>query len=306
MALDPATPFLNKQFVDRNIKQLIEEQMVWEGLVQKQSVNALSVLYYKEQYFDIETPNDTAMSKTLDPNMRMPNYRAEHSRFPHADIGAPKEYNLRLYQLALEMDYSEEELKYADMENRVMKKQEKLANFFASHVNNLLGNILSENWSATPSGIQYDAVASGDEWSLGATDSTVDPIRDIMNAVELIDDIGGYNYKPTMMLTSKQSYYDLLAWFVGKDYAYHFEQPYTNKEVLMVLGLAVKPTNMVKRDFALVGDFKAAGIMFEAEPVETNTYYMDDTRDYHIQVTRRFNYALTDPKAICSIPNTVA
>jgi hypothetical protein len=305
MAL-PNEAFLQKEFVDRNIKQLLEEDMIWEPYLSKQGTDSLVVLYYKEQYYDIETPNDAALGRTIDPEARTPQYRAEHSRFPHASAGIPKEYNLRLYQIALEMDYSEEEMKYADLENRVLKKQEKLANYFASYTNNLLGNTLTETWSTSPSAIQQVDVGSGDEWSLGPGDATVDPIKDIMSSIELIDDIAGYNYKPNVCITSKQSYYDLLLWFTAKDYAYSFEQPYTAKEILNVLGLKIVKSNMVKRDFAVVADFKSCGTLFEAEPVETRVYHMDETRDYHIQITRRFNFALTDPKAICTISNTVA
>jgi hypothetical protein len=299
MAL-PNEVFMEKIFVDRNIKQLVEDELVWEKYLTKQVVGPNPVvLYYREQYFDVETPNDVALSKTLDPGMRTPAYRSEHGLFPHADAGVPKEYNLRLYQLALEMDYSEEEIKFAELENRVLKKQEKLANYFASHVNNLLGGILAETWSATPSGIQY--ITTSAVWS---TYTSSDPIKDIMDAIEKVDDVAGYNYKPDAMLCSKQSYYDLLLYFSEKNYEYMFDKPNTRQEVLQALGLNIVKTNMVKRDYAMVGDLKAAGVLFESEPVETRVYFEDDTRDYHMQVTRRFNYALTDPKAICMIVNT--
>lgn len=299
MAL-PNEVFMEKIFVDKNIKQLVEENLIWESYLTKQTVDSPVVLYYREQYFDIETPNDSALSKTMDPGDRAPNYRGQHSLFPHADAGVPKEYNLRLYQLALEMDYAEEEMKYASLENRVLKKQEKLANYFASHVNNLLGNTLTENFSSTPTSIQCTTTSA--KWS---TYTSSDVISDVLGAVEKIDDLAGYNYSPNVMLTSKQSYYDLVLYFAEHDYEYKFKEPYAKKEVMQVLGLDVVKTNMVKRDLAIVGDFKACGTLFEAEPVETHTYFMDATRDYHMQVTRRFNFALSDPKAICTIVDTV-
>lgn len=297
--------WLNKIFVDKRIKQLIEEDFRWESYLTKQAVDSLIVLYYKEQYFVFETPNDAALGKTLDPKGRAPANRAEGGAFPHADISVPVEDNLRLYQLALEMDWTEEELKYQSLENRVLKKQERLSQYFTSEINTRLGNILTESWSTSPTSIQQVSIASGDEWSLGPTDETVVPYKDILDAVELIDDVAGYDYSPTGMFVSKQSYYDLLLWLTAKDYQYQFQGLNTKHEVLQFLGLDVIKTNMVKRDFAIVADFKACGILYESEPVRTHTYFTDEDHMHHAQIMRTFNFALTDPKAVCTIKNTV-
>jgi hypothetical protein len=298
MAL-PNEKFLNKIFVDKNIKKLIDEKMFWEQQLTKQPIDSLTVLYYKEQYYHVETPNDSAMSRTMDPGELAPAPRAEHGHFPHADISPPKEYNLRIYQLALEMDWSEEEMKYASMENRVMRKQAALADYFGSYVNNVLGNTLSETWTASPSSIQVVTASNG--WNTTTSSVT----SDLIGAQEKIDDLAGYAYSPGVVLMSKQSYYDVVDYLTNKNYEYSFAQPDTPKEVLKHSGLNVIKTNMVKRDYALVADFKSCGILFEAEPVETHPYFTDEDRTHHVQMTRRFNFALTDPKAICMVYNTV-
>lgn len=298
MAL-PGEKFLNKIFVDKNVKRLIDEKLFWEQQLSKQTTDSLVVLYYKEQYFHIETPNDSATSRTMDPAELGPAPRAEHGHFPHASISPPKEYNLRLYQLALEIDWSQEELKYADLERRVVRKQEALVDYFGSYVNNVLGNTLSETWSSTPTSIQCVTVSN--KW----TTTTSSVTSDLIAAQEKIDDLAGYAYKPTTVLMSKQSYYDVVNYLTNKNYEYSFKEPDTAKEVMQHAGLSVIKTNMVKRDFAMVGDFKACGTLFEAEPVETHPYFTDADRTHHLQITRRFNFALSDPKAICMVIDTV-
>lgn len=298
--------FLNKIFVDKNIKQLVEAELLWEKYLPKQAVDAISVLYYKETYFDIVGPNDSALSKTMDPKGRMAFYRAEGSGFAHTDYSPPTEYNLRLYRLGLEVDFTDDEKKFATLENRILKKQEKLANYFSGQINEILGNTLTETWSATPSGIQYVAVGSGDEWSIGPGDATVLPVNDVLGAMEKIEDVAGYMYKANILMLSVQSYYDLLNWLTQKNYSYTYEKLDDSKDVMKFLGLNIVKTNMVKRDFGIVADLGACGTLFETEPMNTHVYYTDKNRVTHVQAERFFNFALTDPKAVCTLVNLVA
>jgi len=300
MAL-PNERFLNKIFVDKNIKQLVEEDLLWEKYVRKQTIDSQVALYYREQYMDIETPNDAAFtSKVLDPFGARPGYRAEGAMFPHADIGAPKEFSIRLYQLALEIDYTEEEMKFATMENRVLKKQEKLANYFASSVNAILGDALTESWN--PVNINEQPCSPTYEWD----GTNAQPVKDILGAEEKIADTPGFNYKPDTLFVTKQSYYDLLNYIVKNDYSFGYETLEGGKQITKVLGHKVVVSNMVKRDKAVLADLRQAGIMFECDPFETEVYKTQEDRKYHIQATRRFNYALTDPKAVCLITNVSA
>lgn len=303
----PRSEFLYTTWVDKNIRQLVDSDLLWEKMLTKQSVNGLSVVYYKEQYVDIETPNDASMSNPIDEYLRAPSYRTPGAIFAHSTFGEPKEYNLGLYQMALEMDVPDEAQKYVEMENVILKTQKKLANSFASKVNAILGEKLTETWSATPTSINSVTISSGAEWSVGPTASAVRPIKDILDAVEKIEDVAGYNYKASGILMSKQSYFDLRDWLAEKGYDYKEGKSLSGPEtrVTEVEGLNVYSTNMVKRDYAIVGDFKMAGVLFEAEPVNTRQYYTDVNRSTHIQIARTFNFALTDPKAMCSIINTV-
>lgn len=292
--------FLNKVFVDQNIRKLVEEDVLWERLLTKQSVDALNVRYYKEQYQDIETPNDTARGASIDTILRNPGYRAPGGLFPHTQFGEPIEMNLGLYQLALEADIPDEAVKYQEMESVQLRAQRKLANSFVSRVNSILGGVLSENWTASPSNIGVITASEG--WD--STASTNKPVLDVLRAVEKIEDVAGYNYKPEGIYMSKQSYFDLRAWLADHNYQYGLVKPGPGTEVPMVEGLAVYSTNMVKRDFAIVGDFKASGVLYEAEPMTTHQYYTDADHVTHVQLSRTFNFGLSDPKAVCTIVDT--
>jgi hypothetical protein len=298
--------FLNKLFVDKNMKKLVESDLLWERLLAKQSINALNVRYYRERYVDIETPNDSAMSAPIDPFLKSPGYRRPGGTFPHTTFAEPSEYNLGLYQLALEVDIPDETQKYADLENMILKSQKKLGNSFASYVNNILGTKVTDAWATASSVIQHVTISAGKEWSNDPTTSGVQPVQNVIAAQELIDDISGYAYKPDGMLVSKQSYYDLRAWMAYNDYQLKETKIGPETTVDTIEGLPLYVSNMVKRDFAVVGDFKAAGVLYESEPVNTKQYYTDKDRTSHIQISRTFNYALTDGKAICTILNTVA
>jgi len=300
----PKANFLYKTFVDQNIKQLFETETIWEKFLTKASVNALNIRYYREQYIDIETPNDATMSAPIDEILRSPYYRAPGDIFPHTSFGEPLEYNLGLYQLALEVDIPDEAQKYGELENRMLKSQEKLGNSFISKVNKILGDAISETWSAAS--INATTLSSGEEWDQGAVTATCRPIKNVLDAAELIDDIAGYNYKPTTLVLPKQSYYDLRLWVAEKNYQY-IERPIGPvTKVLQVEGIDIISSNMVKRDNGLMGDFRAAGVLYESEPFNTRQYYTDADRITHLQAARTFNYALTDPKAICLITNLVS
>jgi len=296
--------FLYREFVDTNVKQMVEADLLWEKLLVTQGINALNVRYYRETYVDIETPNDTAMSANVDTFLRSPGYRAPGGDFPHTTFAEPSEYNLGLYQMALEMDIPDEAQKYVELENTMLKGQKKLANAFSSKVNTILGNKLTDNWS--PSNISAITLSSGQEWNTDPTASTVQPITSVLTAMETIEDISGYNYKPSGLLVPKQSYFDLRNWMAVKNYQYKEVMIGPETKVISIEGLPVHVSNQVTRDKAVMGDFQAAGVLYEAEPMNTRQYYTDKDRTTHIQLSRTFNYALTDPKAICLIVNTVA
>jgi hypothetical protein len=298
----PKADFLYREFVDQNVKKLVENETIWEGMLTHQSVNALNIRYFREQYVDIETPNDAVLGVPIDTLLKSPNYRAPGALFPHTTFGEPKEYNLGLYQLALEVDIPDETQKYVEFESQILRAQRKLGNSFASRVNAILGGKLSEDWTASPSNIQV--LTASAVWDV-PTASTCNPVQDILDSAEKVESVAGYAYKPEGVYMSKQSYFDLRAWLVYKNLSYTTRpiDVAQKTEVLMVEGFPIHKSDMVKRDFALIGDFKQAGILYESEPLATRQYYTDADRVTHVQVNRTFNFALTDPKAICTIYN---
>lgn len=302
----PKTEFMYRQFVDQNVKKLIDEQLLWERYVTKQRVNAMNVRYYKEQYVDIETPNDTVLSRPIDPYLKSPNFRSPGADFPHTQFGEPKEYNLGLYQLALEIDVPDEAQQFVEMENMILRAQTKLGNSFASKVNSILGETLTENWTtSTPSAINAVSLSSGYKWN--ETNSTVAPFKDIIDAQEKIMSVPGYSYSPTELMTSKASYFDLRIWMAKANFQpYHEINIAPETRVTQIEGMTLMATDMVKQDFAVVADLKAAGVLYEAKPLETHQYWTDADHVSHIQALRTFNYAVTDPKAICLIQDVIA
>lgn len=303
--VQPKSDFLNKVWVDQNVKKLVEEELLWEKLLAKQTVDSPVVRYYKEQYLDISTPNDSAMSRPLDYTLKSPGIRAPGGTFPHTVFGEPTEMSLGLFQMGLEVDVTDEAQKYAQLENQIVKAQTKLSNAFVSRVNELLGNALTENWTTSGSSINSISLSSGQVWS-DPTATDCRPIRDVLSAMEKIEDIAGYNYKASAALVSKQSYFDLRLWLAEHQYNYKDSTPFVGPatSVTSVEGVPFYSSNMVKRDYAVVGDFKAAGTLYEAEPLTTNQYYTDQDHITHIQAFRTFNFGLSDPKAICLIVNT--
>jgi hypothetical protein len=121
--------------------------------------------------------------------------------------------------------------------------------------------------------------------------------------MEKIMDIAGYSYQPSAALVSVQSFFDLRLWLAEKNYQYKAATdiigPATS--VTTVEGIPFYASNMVKRDYAVIADFKAAGTLYQAEPLSTHQYWTDQDHITHIQAMRTFNFALTDPKAVCLI-----
>jgi hypothetical protein len=299
--VQPKADFLNKIFVDTNIRKLVEDDLLWEKMLTTQAVNGMSVKYYREQYLDISTPNDSAQSRPIDEKLRNPHFRAPGAPFPHTTYGEPKEYNLGLYQLGLEVDISDEAVKYAEMENQQLKAQTKLANAFTSRVNAILGNAITENWT----GSNINLVTLSTDWT-DSTASATRPVKDIMGSMEKIEDVPGYSYQPSAALVSVQSYFDLRLWLAEKYYQYKEAASVIGPatKVTTVEGLPVYSSNMVTRDFCVVADFKAAGTLYQAEPLTTHQYWTDADHITHLQAYRTFNFALTDPKAVCLMSNT--
>lgn len=283
----PRSDFMYEPWVDKNIKQKAEAELLWEKLLTKQSVNSLNVRYYREQYTDIEGPNDSDMGASIDEFLRSPGYRTPGATFPHTTYGEPLAYNAGLYQLGLEIDVPDEAQKYVEMENVILKAQKKLANSFASRVNTILGNKITDTWATASSLIQHVTISSGAEWSVGPLSASVRPIKDVLAARELVEDVAGYNYKPTGMAMSKQSHFDLLLWMAEKGYEYkeNLKLDSGATKVDKVEGLTLVVTNQVKRDYAVVGDFKAAGVLYEAEPTHVEQYYTPADRSSHAQIS---------------------
>lgn len=302
----PNEKFLQKKWVQAYIKQKYEIAAIWEQHVTKQPTDALSVLYYQEDYVNIESPNDTALSNPIDTTLRRPAYRAAGGLFAKTEYSHIVEKNAGLHQLALQGSVTEEAKKYTSMEQPILRMQSKIADSMASEVNRIIGDVLTEEWSTSPTNIQQVGVSSGAEWSRHPSSSGIDPISDILDAIEKVEDLGGYNYTADTFGTSRQSWFDLRKWAYYNDYEFGYRDWRAATTVNTIEGLNVFVSNQVKRDFAIVEDKKAACTLYEAQPLTTDTYFNKPTREYHFQAMRTLYPALTDPKAICTIKNTVA
>ena len=302
----PNEKFLNKIFVDKNIRSLYDMDLEWEKRLEHRATDAQSILYYQDNYIDIESPNDSALSRTVDPLASLAGKRSEGGLFPHTEVSQIVEKTAKMEQFALEIDVTEEELRYATMINQVLRKQSKLARQFANTINGVLGNQLSDSWTAGTTTLNKVQIATGAEWSNGPADTDVDIIGDIMDADELVRETAGKGYKPDTCLTSVKSFYDIMEYFAKKNYEYKFEKPEGRPGFIDIFGINIQPTNAVKRDFALMGDFKSCGVLWEAEPFNVEVEYQGGNRTYHIRCARSAVFTLTDPKALCLISNTIA
>jgi len=292
----PNEKYLTKTFVQEFIKKKYEESAIWENYTTKTPCDALSVLWYQEAYIDIETVNDTALSAPIDSKLKRPAFRAGGSLFATTKYDTIEQKNAALYQLALQGSVTEEAVKYTSMLQPILRMQTKLANSMASEVNRLIMNTMTENW--TPSLTQ--TLTASTAWNNTANDSIV---PDILDAVEKIEDLSGYNYKADMVGVSKQTYFDIRKWAALNDYELSYENFRGETKVPTIEGLKLVVSNHIKRDTAIVMDNKVACTVFESQPVMTDTYFNKPTREYNFQIMKTFYPALTDPKAICTITN---
>jgi hypothetical protein len=297
--------WLNPIFVSNRVKSQIEPKMIWESMFPHETLPTPDYSYEIEQYVDIETPNDSAMGRTLDPKGRKQQKRGDSGLFPHTGMSGPKRAFLELNEEGLEIDYTDGERKYPGKAGKILKKQNKLGRQFASGMNSYFGDTITESWATSPTGIQKLVISSGKEWSLGPV-TGVDPIKDVLDATEKIDTVGEqYGYKAATLMVNRESFYDLTYIFAKQNYELGFEKPdsFIGKIPQMDLTLAVSP--MVKKDFAIVGDFASAGVVLESDPLQVETYETEENKIMHTRVFRTYGMAITDPMAICSIVNTV-
>lgn len=294
----PNAPYLQKQVVDKVVKTYVDEAMFWEGKLRKQNVPGLTVLSYVDLYNDIETPNDDARGRTLNPEGRAPVMRAEGGMFPHTGISEIEERVFKIPQFALEIDYTEEEMKFADFVDPILKKQEKLGKQFGSYLNQYLGNKISGGWIAEPTnGIQ--TLKAGTAWD--AADYAAEPYIDIIDGDKALKMVNGRSYEATSCFVSKVSFYDLAKWSAKKDFELAYSKPTSKVRAIEFNGIDIIPTDMVKDGFALMADFGQCGTLYEAEPFETRVVENAENRTFHIQATRRMNYNLSEPKAVLLI-----
>jgi hypothetical protein len=300
----PNEQWLQSKFVENRVRGIIDAETLWEKLLVHQPIDSPTFGYYQEQYFDIETPNDAAKGRTLDPAGRKPVKRGEGGAYPRTGVSQAVRKFVELSEDALAVDYLEEELKYPAFVNQIFKKQNKIGKQFASNININTGNTLTENWSATPSTIQYSAVGSGNEWSLGPGDTTVDIIHDVIAAQEKIENVPGYSYKATALIVNKDTLFDLKEFFTKKNFELGYNKPNTFNQI-PDLDINLVVSDMVKADFAVMGDFAACGVFLESSPLRIETLENKETHKFTTQVDRTYGFALTDPKAICTISNVV-
>jgi len=295
--------WLNPIFVDKKIRTIVDEETLWEKKLPHQTIDSMTYAYDQEQYLDIATPSDSARGRTLDPAGRKQTKRGEGGAYPKTGISSVLRKYLDLSEDALAIDYLEEEVKYPSKVIDIFRKQNKLARQFASGMNEYFGDALSASWAATPSTINYVAISSGNEWSGGYADSTVDAIGDILDAIEKIENISTHAYKANELLVNKTSHFDLLDIFVKKNYELKFNKPDSLQGQIPGLGLSYTVTQMVKEDYAMVADFKSCGIVVESSPLRIETLEDKSTHRFSTQIDRTYGFALTDPKAICTIVN---
>lgn len=295
LASMPNAPYLEKTVVDRVVRTALDEELFWESKLNKQSVSGLTVLSYEDLYQDIETPNDEARGRNLNPEGRNPAMRSEHGMFPHTGIGEIEERVFKLLQFALEIDYTEEELTYTDLINQVAKKQIKLGKQFGSYVNTFLGNKLTQGWNPTT----IQSIKAGVAWD--DADFSAKPYQDILAADKKLRMVNGRSYEAKDCFVSKNSFYDLAAWSAEKDYELSYSKPTSRVKSIEFMGINIAATDMVKDGFAVMADFAQCGTLYEAEPFKTRVYEKVENRTFHVQATRRFNYNLTDPKAVILI-----
>jgi hypothetical protein len=303
----PNAVYLQKEVVEPTIKKLVDEKLFWEPKLSKQTVSGLTVLSYKDMYVDIETPNDEARGRSalIEPNGRAPIIRSEGGLFPYTGISEIEEDVFKLQQFALAIPYTEEELKFTDKVNQVLKKHEKLGNQFGSYINQFFGNKISGGWVVSPSnGIQTSGVASGKEWNVA--DFSAKPYVDILAAKKKIEMVPGHDYTANTCLVSEMSFYDLELWSAEKDFTLQYGKPTDAVTSIRFMGVDILPTDMVKDTFAMMGDLKKCGILYESEPFATKVVEFEKNRTFEVQATRRMNFNLTDPKAICLLTNVAS
>lgn len=300
LASMPNAPYLNKQVVEKVVKTKMDESLFWESKLSKTNVPGLTVLSYEDMYSDVETPNDEARGRTLNPAGRNPAMRAEGGMFPHTGISEIEERVFKLLQFALEIDYTEEEMKYTDLIDQVVKKQVKLGKQFGSYVNMFLGNKITEGWNPT----KIQSIQAGKAWN--STDFSAKPYQDILAAEKKLRMVDGRNYATNSCFVSKDSFYDLAAWSAEKKIALNFKEITSRIKSIEFMGVDIAPTDMVKDGFAVMADFKECGTLYEAEPFETRVVENGENRTFHIQATRRFNFNLSEPKAVVMITGVSA
>ncbi len=227
--------YLRKEFIARDVEDLVNPQLIWDPLFPHQTVDAPSIAYFQDQF-----------SHSTDPLRTAPPTRTSISEFAQVSISPLERKTAVLRAWGTELRFDEDVRKYADRVDDMARARRRVAWWLAAFLNNWVISDVTSGFSinftedavldaivqsvkASPDGAGYHDVtgiitleqADANRWgTLPVTDNT--PIFDVIDWKEAFEsqeptDGQRYGYELTDVYLDAPEYYDLYRRLINID-----------------------------------------------------------------------------------------
>lgn len=195
---------------------------------------------------------------------------------------------------------SEEDIQSADIQVLTVSITD-LTQAVVAKVDKAIYNIMTEDVSGTPTPVNTQTAASTAAWD---ADSGQDPIKDILNAVRLIE-VQDYEAASAVLYLNPYDYQSLLTWLIstkGSSIPGFSSEKVRTGVVLELVGVRIKKSNNVTVDWGLmlIPQKSCTWRSYKALRATTIVEPMVGTK---IRISESGISYLTDPKTIVQISN---
>lgn len=281
----PISKYLRKEFIARDVEDLVNPKLIWDPLFPHQAVDAPSIAYFQDEF-----------SHMTDPLKRMPPTRTSISEFAQVSISPLERKTATLKAWGMELRFDEDIRKYQARIDDMARSRRRIAWWLAEFLNNWVISDITNGFDVTNTNdATIEAILSGSTdagyndatgiivinmtaaWStLALTDNT--PIFDVTEFKEAVESqeptVGQrYGYELTDLYLDSPEYYQLYRRLINIDRQWtvspidkEFRVPGMGDIVLHKIGGAMYTTGGAKQtDTAFLVDRNSlAATIYEA------------------------------------------
>lgn len=275
----PNDQFLNPDFVETKVLELLKPKLIWLPFVARVEVDAKGIRYRREK-----------ASPAGDPEMRMPRPITPGARFPTVSISQLEEDAARIGRRGFEVRISEDAREAPEGIDEIARAYERVAYYLAMAVNMDIGQTLMAGvrQAADISGLTFP---TGDSWD----GSEAQPVEDLLVLAEAMEQ--AYTpYQMTDVFLHSTNYRELARYLLNLNVEQDAKEKmwgvpsFTEDSIkIPVLGVTV---HKVPKDAASIGGIAEGDVLGLDKNFPAATYYYTTSKLYETKTENDVGFAL--------------